>query len=80
MWRVGQLIREHQEELAQLETLDQGKPLTYADFEVLAAAGTWEYYAGWCTKLKESAEISMFPGMEFATGILKRRAIVPDSH
>src|SRR5262245_23404281 len=30
VWRIGDLILEHAEELAQLESLDNGKPLTVA--------------------------------------------------
>jgi phenylacetaldehyde dehydrogenase len=53
LWRVAELIDQHAEELAQLETLDNGKPLGEArGIDVAAAAQTFRYYAGWCDKLE----------------------------
>ncbi|HLW69715.1 MAG TPA: aldehyde dehydrogenase family protein [Candidatus Binataceae bacterium] len=52
MFKIAELIDEHAEELAELETLDNGKPLTFARaFDVPAAAETFRYYGGWVTKL-----------------------------
>ncbi|HZQ78515.1 MAG TPA: aldehyde dehydrogenase family protein [Acidimicrobiia bacterium] len=65
LWRVGELILAHQEELAQLETLDTGKPLGLARVEVPAAAAMFQYYAGWCTKLEGSTRELSIPGLEF---------------
>jgi aldehyde dehydrogenase (NAD+)/phenylacetaldehyde dehydrogenase len=46
------LIEEHAEELAVLETLDAGKPLTEALYiDAAYTAETIRYYAGWATKL-----------------------------
>ena len=39
IWRIGDLILEHVDELAQLETLDNGKPLTVAHGRRRAAGG-----------------------------------------
>jgi phenylacetaldehyde dehydrogenase len=72
LWRVGQLVRENSEELAQLETLDQGKPLAFARMEVMAAAGIWEYYAGWATKIEGATRQMSVPGMEFHTYSLRQ--------
>jgi len=45
--RVAELIRENAEELAQLESLDVGKPISLClPVDVLTAADTYEYYAG----------------------------------
>jgi acyl-CoA reductase-like NAD-dependent aldehyde dehydrogenase len=50
--KIAELIDAHTDELAELETLDNGKPLTFAKaFDVPAAAETFRYYAGWVTKL-----------------------------
>ena len=50
--KIAELIDRHGEELAQLETLDNGKPLTFASaFDIPAAAETFRYYAGWVTKI-----------------------------
>ncbi len=52
MLKIAELIDAHTDELAELETLDNGKPLTFAKaFDVPAAAETFRYYAGWVTKL-----------------------------
>ncbi|MGX6448875.1 aldehyde dehydrogenase family protein [Patulibacter sp. S7RM1-6] len=51
--RVGDLIAEHAEELAELETLDNGKPKAVAlGADVALAADLFWYMAGWATKLK----------------------------
>ena len=44
--RAATLIREHREELAIVETLESGKPITQSRGEVENAAGMWEYAAG----------------------------------
>jgi acyl-CoA reductase-like NAD-dependent aldehyde dehydrogenase len=50
--RVADLIEQHADELAQLETLDNGKTLVESrNVDVPGAAGTFRYYAGWITKL-----------------------------
>ncbi len=52
MLKIAELIDAHTDELAELETLDNGKPLTFSKaFDVPAAAETFRYYAGWVTKL-----------------------------
>ncbi|HXR24458.1 MAG TPA: aldehyde dehydrogenase family protein [Candidatus Binataceae bacterium] len=52
MLKIAELIDAHTEELAELETLDNGKPLTFSrGFDVPAAAETFRYYAGWVTKI-----------------------------
>jgi aldehyde dehydrogenase (NAD+) len=50
--RVAELIREHAEELATIESLDQGKPLSQARSEIEGAARYFEYYAGTADKLE----------------------------
>jgi phenylacetaldehyde dehydrogenase len=57
LWKIGELIDTNIEELAELETLDQGKPLGVARWaEIPGAAEQFRYFAGLCTKL-ESAVI-----------------------
>src|SRR5271154_942914 len=52
MFKIADLIDQHTDELAELETLDNGKPLTFARaFDVPASAETFRYYAGWVNKL-----------------------------
>lgn len=52
LWRIGDLIDQHSEELGTLETLDNGKPIfesRYVDMPM--AAEVFRYYAGWATKI-----------------------------
>src|SRR5271168_3258493 len=52
LFKIAQLIDEHTDELGELETLDNGKGVAFSKaFDVPAAAETFRYYAGWCTKL-----------------------------
>ncbi|MFW6449308.1 MAG: aldehyde dehydrogenase family protein [Halobacteriota archaeon] len=53
--RVAQLIRERADELAQLESLNQGKPLRQAHNDVEGTARYFEYYAGAADKLEGSS-------------------------
>ncbi|GLE53198.1 hypothetical protein ATCCBAA256_27600 [Mycobacterium montefiorense] len=49
--RAAELVRAMADELARLESLDVGKPLAEAQWDVAEAARIFEYYAGWPTKL-----------------------------
>jgi aldehyde dehydrogenase (NAD+) len=46
LFRLANAIRAHVDELAELETLDQGKPLSTSKREVLSTARYFEFYAG----------------------------------
>ncbi|MQA81837.1 MAG: aldehyde dehydrogenase family protein [Streptosporangiales bacterium] len=48
---IAEKIDAHADELAELEALDQGKPLAHARQDVRAAADCFRYYAGWPTKI-----------------------------
>ena len=53
IWRIGDLILEHADELAELESLDNGKPRAVARVaDVPLAADLFHYMAGWTTKLE----------------------------
>jgi len=49
--KAAELIEKHADELAQLVTLENGKPISEARREVATAVSWTEYYAGWATKL-----------------------------
>lgn len=52
LWNIASVIEEHAEELAALETLDQGQPLRVArNMSVHGAAEHFRYFAGWTTKM-----------------------------
>src|SRR6476660_8497113 len=53
IWKLGDLIDQHLEEFAFLESLDNGKPLTVARAaDVPLAAELFRYMAGWATKIE----------------------------
>ncbi len=52
----------HHEELAQLETLDTGKPINSARGEIFAAIGAMRYYAGWADKITGTTHNINMPG------------------
>lgn len=52
IYKLADLIDENQEELAQLETLDNGKPYKVAlEDDILGTVEYFRYYAGWVTKI-----------------------------
>ena len=75
IWRIGDLILEHRDELAQLESLDNGKPFTVAQAaDVPLAADLFHYMAGWATKIEgNSINISVpyMPGANFHSYTLR---------
>lgn len=65
LWRVGDLIEAHAAQLAELITLENGKPLRLArEADVPAAARTFRYYAGWCTKIEGATKPLAVAGAE----------------
>ncbi|MEM6585937.1 MAG: aldehyde dehydrogenase family protein [Pseudomonadota bacterium] len=52
----------HHEELAQLESLDTGKPINSARGEIFAAIGAIRYYAGWADKITGTTHSINMPG------------------
>ncbi|HKO99647.1 MAG TPA: aldehyde dehydrogenase family protein, partial [Pyrinomonadaceae bacterium] len=64
MYKLSQLIEERTNELAALETADNGKPIkesTYVDLPQVAE--NFEYFAGWATKIE--GETIPVPGQMF---------------
>jgi len=49
--RLGDLILKNKEELARLETLNNGKPVFESMIDVRLAAATYKYYGGWADKI-----------------------------
>jgi phenylacetaldehyde dehydrogenase len=53
IWKLGDLIEKHSEEFAQIESLDNGKPLKIARVaDVPLTADHFRYFAGWATKIE----------------------------
>ncbi len=63
IWKVGELIDAHAQELAELEVIDEGAPLAIAkDFWVRLGSDHFRYYAGWANKMTgETIPVNM-PG------------------
>src|SRR6476659_8162138 len=75
VWKLGDLILEHLEELAQLESLDNGKPLAVARAaDVPLAADLFHYMAGWATKIEGNTiniSVPYMPGANFHSYTLR---------
>ncbi len=75
IWRIGDLILAHLDELAQLEALDNGKPFAVAQAaDVPLAADMFHYMAGWATKIEgNTIDISVpyLPGANFHSYTLR---------
>jgi phenylacetaldehyde dehydrogenase len=55
IWKIGDLLAENVEEFAELETLDNGKPISVSRVaDVPLAADLFHYMAGWATKIEGS--------------------------
>ena len=63
LWRLAELIDQHGDDLARLETLNTGKPMKMARmFDVALSAECLRYHAGWCTKLEGATRATSLPG------------------
>ena len=75
IWRIGDLILEHADELAQLESLDNGKPFAVAQAaDVPLAADLFHYMAGWATKIEGNTiniSVPYMPGANFHSYTLR---------
>ncbi|WP_263144941.1 aldehyde dehydrogenase family protein [Pseudomonas sp. RIT-PI-AD] len=60
--RLADLIERHGDELAQLEVMDNGKPLAVARRGILGTADMVRYMAGWATKFNGEAVPLSMPG------------------
>jgi len=53
LWKLGERLMERVDEVARLETLHNGKPITESrHIEIPAAAECLQYYAGWADKIE----------------------------
>jgi len=69
LWRIGDLILEHADELAAIESIDNGKPLSVARAaDVPLAADLFHYMAGFATKIHGKTfpvSVPYAPGAQF---------------
>lgn len=54
IWRLADLIERDIQVFMELETLDNGKPIGKAEYDVKATINHFRYYAGWATKIAGS--------------------------
>ena len=75
IWKIGDLILEHADEFAQLESLDNGKPVAVArGADVPLAADLFHYMAGWATKIEGNTiniSVPYMPGANFHSYTLR---------
>lgn len=55
LWKLADLIERDKLTLQELETLDNGKPLDKAAYDVESTINHFRYYAGWATKIEGSS-------------------------
>src|SRR6201982_1111117 len=69
MWKLADLIEHHTEEFAELESLDNGKPLTVARAADLPlGCAMFRYMAGWKTKIEGNTiplSVPYTPGTQY---------------
>jgi acyl-CoA reductase-like NAD-dependent aldehyde dehydrogenase len=64
LWKLADLIETNAQELAQLESLDNGKPIKFARAaDVPLTADHFRYFAGWATKLEGDTIPVSIPNM-----------------
>jgi len=75
IWKLADLLDQHTEEFATLETLDNGKPLTIARAaDVPLASDLFRYMAGWATKIEGTTipiSVPYTPGAQYLAYTLR---------
>jgi aldehyde dehydrogenase (NAD+)/betaine-aldehyde dehydrogenase len=65
--RLADLVEQHADELARLETTDQGQPLYISRGSMAGLAEHLRYYAGWATKITGITASPSVPDVDFRT-------------
>jgi acyl-CoA reductase-like NAD-dependent aldehyde dehydrogenase len=64
MWSLADLLDAHKDEFAQIEVMDNGKPLWEAQLvDIALTIELLRYYAGWATKITGDVMPNSIPGM-----------------
>jgi phenylacetaldehyde dehydrogenase len=72
LWKLADLLEQHLEEFAELETLDNGKPVSVARVaDVPLAVDMFRYMAGWATKIEGSTVPISVPNAKFLAYTLR---------
>lgn len=68
LWRVAELIDRDADEIAALETRDQGQPIGISrGINIPGAAEHFRYFAGWCTKIEGTTAAVSVPNSFYFT-------------
>jgi phenylacetaldehyde dehydrogenase len=71
LWKLAALLEQHSDEFAEIESIDNGKPVTVARMaDVPLAIDMFRYMGGWATKVTGSTIPLSFPG-EFLSYTLR---------
>jgi phenylacetaldehyde dehydrogenase len=63
LWKLAGLLEQHSDEFAEIESVDNGKPVTVARMaDVPLAVDMFRYMGGWATKITGSTIPLSFPG------------------
>ena len=68
--KLAALVKEHSEELAQLESQNVGKPITAARGEVIGTSLVFDYYAGAANKIFGQTIPVSKPGLDFTLRLI----------
>lgn len=75
LWKLADLLEQHLDEFAEIESLDNGKPRAVAAIaDVPLAIDLFRYMAGWATKIEGSTipiSVPYLPGAEFHSYTLR---------
>ena len=77
VWRLGDILEAHADELAELEALDNGKPITAARRDdVGGSINMFRYMSGWATRLTGETIPVSSPGNWFAYSVREPVGVV----
>ena len=62
MLTIASNLEKNIKEISEIESIDNGKPLMFAQMDVMGSVGMFKYYAGWCDKLSSSTYDSLNDG------------------
>ncbi len=75
IWKIGDLMYQHRDELSELESLDNGKSKGIANaVDIPLSADHFHYYAGWATKIEGQTiplSVPYAPGQKYHAYTLK---------
>ncbi len=74
LYKAGELLHERRNDVAKLETLQNGKTLFESKIDVAMSVQTLKYYAGWADKL--TGEVKTVNGQDFVYSVREPTGVV----